>query len=164
MACVSNLSPLIFLSKIGLDSLFEACFKQLILPQAVAEEVGLPLLLNVPGWEVRELDEVGASFVDRELGRLHRVELEALWLAKTLDADALLLDDRRARQKAKALGLTPLGTLGVLAYAHKLGVLSLAEAKRAVSDLQTEANMYLSDRVLQGIDEQLGRQEDEGSR
>ena len=161
MVGVSNSSPLIFLSKIGHTSLFEVCFERLVLPPAVAKEVGTLLLLHVPGWEIRDLDEAGASFVAKALGRLHRGELEALWLAKMLNADVVLLDDRRARQKAKTLDLQPLGTLGVLAYAHKLGALSLSDAERAVFDLQTGANMYLSDRVLQEVGEQLGRQEEE---
>lgn len=160
MLVVSNSSPLIFLSKIGHTALLEVCFKHLVIPQAVAQEVGLDLLLNLP-CEVRGLDAAGEAFVHKELGRLHRGELEAIWLAKTLQVDALLLDDRRARRRAKDLGLRPLGTLGVLVYAHKLRALSLAEVQRAVTSLQTEANVYLSGGVLQAVGEQLVRQEEE---
>ena len=77
MLSVSNSSPLIFL-KIGHTSLFKVCFERLVLPPAVAKEVGRSLLLHVPGWEIQVLDEAGASFVAKALGRLHRGELEAL--------------------------------------------------------------------------------------
>jgi len=156
--CVSNSSPLIFLSKIQHISLLQKCFGQVFVPQAVVQEVGFPLLSS-PYLEVEEVDETGQSFVTEEIGRLHRGELETLWLAKTLDADVVLLDDRRARMKAETLGLKPLGTLGVLVYAHKLGVLNLTEARQAVASLQTEADMYVSRHIVQQIDEQLERQD-----
>ena len=159
MICVSNSSPLIFLAKVEHAPLLSVCFEQVFVPHSVVQEVGFSLLPDISNLAVKDLDEAGQSFVADELGRLHRGELEALWLSKTLNADVVLLDDRRARQKAKTLGLKPLGTLGVLVYAHKLGSLSLIEAKRAVAKLQTDANMYLSSYVVQQIDEQLERQE-----
>jgi uncharacterized protein len=51
-------------------------------------------------------------------------ESEALALAKEVDVDLLLLDDRAARQLAERLGIPLSGTLGVLLEAKSVGSIS----------------------------------------
>ncbi len=50
---------------------------------------------------------------------IDRGESEAILLHKELKADYLLIDDKKARQKAESLGINCIGTLGVLYLAHK---------------------------------------------
>ena len=51
-------------------------------------------------------------------------ESEAISLAIEVSAKRILLDERRARQSARALGLRPQGTLGILLAAKRRGYLS----------------------------------------
>ena len=82
MICVSNSSPLIFLAKIEHAPLLKVCFEQVFVPRSVVQEVGSSLLPDISNLAVKDLDEAGQSFVADELGRLHRGELEALWLSR----------------------------------------------------------------------------------
>jgi len=50
---------------------------------------------------------------DEGLTRLHAGERDAISLALTVHADAVLMDERRGRQEAENRGLKPIGTLGV---------------------------------------------------
>ena len=46
---------------------------------------------------------------DAGLTRLHAGERDAIWLALSVQADAVLLDERRGRQEAENRGLNPIG-------------------------------------------------------
>jgi predicted nucleic acid-binding protein len=51
-------------------------------------------------------------------------EVECISLAVELQADCVLLDDLAARDEAKRLRLATVGTLGILADAHRKGWLN----------------------------------------
>ncbi|MBV9035079.1 MAG: DUF3368 domain-containing protein [Acidobacteriaceae bacterium] len=55
-------------------------------------------------------------------------EAEAIILAAELDADLLLMDDRRGVAAALRRGLIVTGTMGLLARAAQRGILDLADA------------------------------------
>lgn len=55
--------------------------------------------------------------------RLDPGEAEAIVLACAVHADLLLMDDQAGRQRAAELGLTTIGTLGVLVRAKRAGLL-----------------------------------------
>lgn len=48
-------------------------------------------------------------------------ETAAILLAEGLNADALLIDERRGRSVAAGLGIAVIGTLGILAGAKRAG-------------------------------------------
>lgn len=48
---------------------------------------------------------------DEGLTRLHAGERDAISLALTVHADAVLMDERHGRQEAENRGLKPIGTL-----------------------------------------------------
>ena len=51
-------------------------------------------------------------------------EAEALALANEYDARLVLLDEKKGRQKAKQIGLTTMGIVGVLQEAKKEGLIN----------------------------------------
>lgn len=123
MRIVSNAGPLIHLSWIGRLHLLQQLFDELIVPNRVKEEVlqadddvpGVSELLATfaSGWihvhlvESREDVEVLERILDAG-------ESEAIVLANEIQADLLLLDDRRARREAERQGVPISGTVGVL--------------------------------------------------
>jgi predicted nucleic acid-binding protein len=69
--------------------------------------------------------------------KLDRGEQEALALAVTLNADFILLDDKRAQKKAVALHLSFLPTFALLAKAAQKGIVSNL-------DVLQQKNIFLS--------------------
>lgn len=149
MRVVSNASPLIFLSKLGELELLAQCFAEVCIPDAVHVEVGdLPLPDFV---QVQSISEFGQHYVAGSIGALHAGELEAMVLAQETGADFVLLDDLRARQKAKRKGLGVIGTLGILQLSHAKGLLGREKLLAHYDALVHQHGMWLSEAMLRNL-------------
>lgn len=73
---------------------------------------------------------------------LHRGEAEAIALAAEIQADRIVLDDKKARRIARELGLRLIGTVGVILRAKREGVVPEC---RPLLDGLTQEGFYLSD-------------------
>ena len=153
MRLVINASPWIFLTKIDLLSLLPSCFSQVLAAPAVVAETGLELPDFI---ECRTLSEVGDAFVRGAVGTLHRGELEAMVLAREQGIDLVAIDDKAARAKASQLGLRPIGTLGLIVLAQRLGHLDAPIAITKVDELVDSHGLFVSTQVRQQIRTQLG--------
>ncbi|MCD6410241.1 MAG: DUF3368 domain-containing protein [Candidatus Verstraetearchaeota archaeon] len=146
MRAVCNTAVLIALERIGRLELLEVLFDDVVVPDAVAREYGEGL----PRW-VRRVAVGDRRLVEMLREVLHVGEAEAIALALEVDADVVLLDDKRARLAARRLGLRLLGTVGVLVLAKKRGLItSLEDALRQL----VERSFWLSRDV---VDEALER-------
>lgn len=124
---VCNTSPLQYLHQLGLLDLLPKLVGYIVVPPAVVEELeaGRALGLGLP--DVTLLDWVVIKAPEeRELqptaGDLGRGETEVLRLSLGSESETILiLDDGRAREEAKAMGLKLTGTLGVLLDAERVG-------------------------------------------
>ncbi len=128
---ITDTSPLIYLDVLGHFSLLQRLFGTVLLPGAVYQEVAAPAL-TLPGAKAtRSAIEDGWLLPARVRNRLaveillsdlHRGEAEVIVLAQELSAKRVLLDDRIARNRAKALGLTVTGTIGLILLARRQGI------------------------------------------
>jgi predicted nucleic acid-binding protein len=75
-------------------------------------------------------------------------EKEAIELFKELNADALLVEDKDARQFAELNGITCVGTPGVLVFAKRKGLIS---ALRPLFSELLAKNRYFSVSLLNQI-------------
>ena len=153
MKVVSNTSPIIFLGNVGCLKLLSSCFSKILIPKAVATELKakqLPPLL-----EFRRISASGESFVDTHYGALHRGELEAIQLAQEVNADLVLLDDLLARNKAKELNISVMGTLGIFLFACRQGYISPRSAAEKIDRLISEHDMYVASNLLRKIKNEL---------
>lgn len=131
MKAVSDSSVLIALSSIGQLSLLEHRFPQgILIPEAVWREV-VEAGADRPGaQEVRAADWIQRRSVeDQDYVRFLAIELdegeaEAIVLARQEGADVVLLDEKEARRVAGHLGLHVLGTVGLLIWARRQGLIS----------------------------------------
>lgn len=147
MRVVSNASPLIFLAKLNAPDLLVSCFEEVHIPEAVLQEIGE--LTLPPNIQVTAISEFGKYYVAGALGVLHVGELEAIRLAEELNADLVILDDARARSRAKRQGLRVIGTIGVLQLAQAKGLLSHSVFLAHLDALVNQHGMWLSTKMLE---------------
>ena len=122
MNIVSDSSPLIALAKIGRLNLLE---HEIVVPKAVFEEI-----TRSRREYARKLYKWGKNRVSVVNNRqaveylelvLDRGEAEVIVLAEELRADAVLIDDLKARKTAVLRGLAVVGAIGVLLDAKERG-------------------------------------------
>ncbi len=153
MRLVTNASPLIFLAKVELLPMLRSCFLQVLAPPAVVAEtrLDLPDFIERPN-----LSEIGHAFVRGAVGTLHRGEVEAMVLAREQGIDLVAIDDKAARNRASQLGLRPIGTLGLIALAVRLGHLDASTATSKLDELVDTHGLYLSPQIRRQIRNRLG--------
>jgi predicted nucleic acid-binding protein len=138
---VSNSSPLIALSRIGQLDLLSSFYKRVLIPAEVHHEVtvggrGLPGAEGVRNavWiEVVSQRPPADLLLEHACQGLGAGERGAILLAKSLPADLVLLDERKARRIARDAGLTIIGCLGVLEEAARRGL--VPDIRQAYIDL-----------------------------
>ena len=134
---VVNASPLIVLAKAGLEDLLTELSGELIVPQAVAEEVlagpksdrGRELIES--GWGRRILPErIPDSVLEWGLGA---GETAVITVGLQTSDCTVALDDGLGRACARSHGLSLVGTLGIILQAKRRGLVrSAAESLAAL--------------------------------
>jgi predicted nucleic acid-binding protein len=111
---VTDTSCLIALDRIGQIDLLPALFT-VHAPLAVVSEFG-----RRPSW--LHVERAAPERVEALLSRVDRGEAEALALAESYADVQLLIDEKKGRRVARALGLRVTGTAGVLLAAKAAGL------------------------------------------
>ncbi len=124
---ISNSSPLIKFGALGRLDILRTVHGNLLIPEAVYHEV-VVVGQRHPGatavreatWIVQEaVTNIPAVMALHDLGR---GEAEAIILAVEHPGSLVILDDLRGRLVANRLGLTMIGTLGILLIAKRRGL------------------------------------------
>lgn len=143
MIVVCDASPIIALSAVGQLSLLQKLYGQILIPEAVAQEVTSGSAGQARADELRIFDWITVKAVQDSVllrslyGELDRGEAEAIALAVEVRAELLLVDERLARRVASRLGLSIVGVLGVLLEAKKGRC--LPAVRPVLDDLLTKA-------------------------
>lgn len=151
LAAVADTGPLIHLAEIDCLPLL-AIFAPLHIPAGVWREAERPATIRsevtfathhvLPPVEVAELT------TDKGLDKLQLAERECLLLCSKLDVSLLLTDDLAVRKAAQALGLTPIGSLGIIARAHRMGRISIDAAERHLRGLYTVSSLFVTPTIV----------------
>lgn len=145
---IANTTPLIALANIGQLDLFQKLYGEIIIPDAVFEEIKsepAKSLVAQNSW-IKTISVQDDSERKLYSPRLHAGEIEVMMLAKELAADLLIIDDNAAKKTAKFLDFAVTGSLGVLVRAKKEG--HIESIKPVVKDLLLDG-VYISDRILE---------------
>ena len=154
MKAVTNSSVLIALSSIGQLELIEQRFPDgVFLPQAVWKEVvetgagrhGAKQVAQASWLTIRDVTNI--PLVSSLRLELDEGESEAIALFLEEPVQAILLDEKNARQVAKRLNLPTLGTVGILIWAKQSGLIS--NLREQLDALQTIGKFRLSHSVYQ---------------
>ena len=84
-------------------------------------------------------------------------EAEAIALAREVEADVVLLDERDARRAAKHLGLRVLGTVGILVWAKRGG--KITSLRENLDKLKSIAKFRMSQSLYERVLGEAGEQE-----
>ena len=162
MILVIDASCLITLAKIDRLKLLHELAEQVVVPDAVYNEVvgrgaGRPGHAEVEqaSWILRRTvrDHTLVDGLEIELGR---GESEAIVLARELKADFVIIDDARARQIAELEEVRVIGLLGLLLTAKERGVV---EAVKPILNEMIKAGFYIGDAVYRNVIRQAGEDE-----
>ncbi|NES86200.1 MAG: DUF3368 domain-containing protein [Moorea sp. SIO2B7] len=149
MIVISDTSPLTNLAAVELLDLLHQLYGKVIIPQGVYQEMVnldylVPGALEIQNFSWIETQAVNNQNQVEELQyELDLGESEAIVLTLELDADLLLLDERRGRQVATSLGITKItGLLGVLLEAKQHNLIE--KINPIIDKLIAENNFWIS--------------------
>jgi len=156
MKTISNSGPVMSLAKLGSLELLYNLYGQICIPSAVYYEVvihgldsGYPdayyirsailkdrmAVINVSDGEMPD----NISNLPLDIG-----EKQSLYLVIRDEFDLILLDDLKAREEAKALGLNVKGTLGVIAQAYREGYINLDMVEETIQAIIARDDIWIS--------------------
>ena len=159
MIVVSDTSPILNLARIGRLELLASLYKQVLIPPAVFGELAvsrdaLPVMdLASVSWIVLETPR-NQDRVQELREVLDAGEAEAIVLAVERQAELLLVDERRGRRMAEALGLRITGLLGVLAHAKRAGLIT--SIKPVLDELIQNAKFWIGPDLYREVLAELG--------
>ena len=151
---ISDTSPIRYLVLISQVELLRALYREVLLPEAVADELSQPKtpdavrewISHRPAWlKVMPLTARPGSL---SLPDLDAGERDAILLAMDMKADLVLMDEREGVEAARGLGLSVTGTLGVLDRAAELGLIELAPVIARLRQTNFRINPALLDDLL----------------
>ncbi len=155
MTAVSNAGPLIHLTKIGQLDLLKKIFEELVVPKSVWLEVvergkegGKPdaFLIGNADW-IKVVEDPPNAVKIAERAGIHEGEACAILLVRPMNVP-VLLDDAGARKFAQGLGLTVVGSIGILIRGVKEELLTVDDGLNYLEKLANA--MWLSVDVYEG--------------
>ena len=126
MIVVSDTTPLISLLKINRINLLERLFGEVMIPQAVFNELTVDDRFLLEAEQIRQQNFIvvkpinnpeSVSILKRVTG-LDQGESEAIVMTDELKADLLLMDEAKGRNVSAQMGIKFMGTIGKIGRAH----------------------------------------------
>lgn len=155
---VSDTSPIRALAHLDLLALLGELFEQILLPPAVADELGRARpsvdLGRLPFASIQKPSD--QSKVEEFRRSLDPGESEALALALEVKASAVLIDEAAGRRMADRLGLTPIGVLALLVRGKHRGLIETVDP--LLDRLRNELGFFISEALRQEILRRSGEQ------
>jgi len=144
---VSNTTPIIKLAGIQFLDILKSLFDSIYIPSAVYFEVTNN---DQPGsQEVKTYDWIiHKNIQNMKMNFLLRNDLdagesEAITLASEINADLLLIDEKKGRYAADQLGLNKTGTIGILQLAKKRNI--IPAIKPLLDDLIEKTGFWIKE-------------------
>ncbi|MCH5254116.1 MAG: DUF3368 domain-containing protein [Lachnospiraceae bacterium] len=156
---VVNTTPLIALSHVGQLDILKELYGEIIIPEAVYEELSVKEESICKKAVDRSVDWIRVENVKNQMAKtmyktqLHDGEVEVMILSKEIAADIVIIDDANAKKHAKYLGLPVTGTLGVLIKAKQEGYVN---ELRPILSQMVEEGIYISQSLIDMCLKQVG--------
>lgn len=130
MIVVSNTTPLIGLASIGRFELLRQLFGEIYIAKAVYDEAvtagrkkgGAKREVSRARW-IKVVEVKDHLAVEVLLDELDLGEAESIVLAREMDAEWVLMDEKKGRRKLSQLRMQKIGTLGILLKSKEKGLI-----------------------------------------
>ncbi len=156
MLLISDTGPIISLLLIKKFDILEKLFPNIVIPKTVYNELLKHTEISEYQDELNYLQSKVKSINSYfTINGIDIGETEAILLCNELKADFLLIDDKKAREKAELFNINCIGTLGLLYLAHKKCLIK--ELRPYFIELHN-FNRYFSKQYLNYFLEQTGEQ------
>jgi uncharacterized protein len=160
MIVVSNTSPLTNLVAIGQFDLLRQLYGEVQIATGILSELQSQGR-HWPGYD----ETICARWIKQHTIHNHELvavlvrdldpgEAETLALAVELDAELVLMDERDGRRFAQRLSLRPVGVIGILLEAKKVGLINLIRPN--LDSLRHDAGFYITDSLCKLVLELAG--------
>jgi uncharacterized protein len=152
---VSDTSPINNLAAINQLHLLHQLYETVLIPESVYRELTNPSFPVAGAAEVQTFDWIQTRSVgDRTIvealsSELDVGEAEAIALALEIQADQVLIDERRGRLVAARLNLRYTGILGILVEAKSQGL--IAEVKPLLDALVNQAGFWIAEPLYNNV-------------
>lgn len=156
MLVVSDTTPIISLMKDNRLGILKDLFKEIIIPEAVyneltsnpnfpeeAEIVKNSDFIKTVILEDRKLLDIFQRATGLDLG-----ESEAIIYSDENGADLLMMDEAKGRQVAKQMNIRIIGTLGILQLANEKGLLTGEDVRHCIQVLKANER-HISDELIE---------------
>lgn len=148
---IVNSTPLIVLSHIGKLDLLRQLYGEIVIPQAVYDEVtqkkdiARTALESSMSW-IKVISIKDTDKYTMYKAKLHAGEVETMILAQEEPkADLVIIDDNTAKKTAKFLGLSVTGTIGILLKSKRSGYI---DAVAPLFEKMRANGFYVSEKVM----------------
>ena len=162
MKVVVNATPLIALASINQLKLLQQLFDEVIVPNAVYQEVVIGGAKRTGAVELKQADWIQIQAVtvnsplDSLLLGLDAGELEVILLGLAIKPDWVIIDERLGRRVAQGVGLPVKGTVGILLAGFYAGYLSKSEIEDSVQQL-VNSGIRLSPQLINWIEREVNQ-------
>lgn len=164
MLIVADTTPIISLIKIGMLELYKSMYGEVIIPEAVFNELVSNSSMSNEADIIRKSKFLKINKIENEFAvkllqkqlNLGAGESEAIVLADTLKADLLVIDERKARGIAKSMGINITGTLGILVDAKRKNRI---EKLKPLLDGLINSNIRISEKLYNDVLELVNEKE-----
>ncbi len=144
MIIISDTTPIISLLKINRLNLLEKLFGEVLIPNAVYNELTTnkrfsdeaELVIHASYIKTVSVSNPEAVRILRMATGLDQGESEAVVLTDELKADILLMDEAKGRTISTQMGITVMGTIGLLISAYEDKLITSEEARICIDGLQ----------------------------
>ncbi len=156
MRVVTNTTPILSLSAINRLSLLNELFGKFYIPCAVYQEIKAKNSLGYSEIDRMDIEIIAVQnkdYLNLLCNELDKGEAEAIVLAKELNADILVIDERLGYKIAQSQQLYPIGTLTILELAKKK---NLIECVTPLLDELISKGRWYSKNVRDNFLKQIG--------
>ncbi len=143
MKTVSNTTPIISLSSIGKIEILNDIFQEIIIPQAVYEEIKAKKSYGYNEVDLSFITVQTIRNIDHQTHLLNQLDIgeaQAIVLSKEINADNTIIDENSGYTIAKESGLNVIRTLSILLKAKEMNVIT--DVKPLLDEMISKGRWY----------------------